>query len=149
MKQMMVLSVAVLALAACGEPADPPAEPADPAGTAPAVDPTQPVRPGADPDSFVGTWAVNADWCANTPGATDQVPIRITTERFEGLENRCDIIGINQAGGSYDVTLSCEAEGMTSQELVNMRVAQDRLTLTYTDRGNQPVQLVRCGAAPG
>lgn len=150
MKQMLALApAAFLALAACGEPTNPPTEPADPVTAAPTVDPTEPVRPGDGPDSFVGSWAANADWCANTSATTDQVPIRITAERFEGYENRCDITAIEQSGDSYDAVLSCETEGMTSQERVNMRAVEDHLTLTYADRGGEPVQLVRCEAATG
>ncbi len=144
MKQMLALSAAALALAACGEPGDPQTESAASVSTVPTIDPTEPVRPGDGPDSFVGTWAANADWCANTSAMTDQVPIRITTDRFEGYETRCDITAIEQAGDSYDVTLACEAEGMTSRERVNMRVVEDRLTLTWSDRGGEPVQLMRC-----
>ena len=96
----------------------------------------------------MGTWAAEEAWCGNTSATTDQVPIRITAERFEGYENRCDITAIEQTGDSYDASLSCESEGMTSQETVNMRVVEDTLTLTYADRGGEPVAFVRCGAAP-
>ncbi|MEH6663504.1 MAG: hypothetical protein V7678_01525 [Brevundimonas sp.] len=147
MKNLLILSAA-LTLAACGESAEPPVRPAEPADGGAAIDPTVAVRPGAGPESFVGVWAAEADWCDNSPAATDRVPIRITAERFEGYENRCDITAIAQAGDSYDASLACEAEGMTSRETVNMRVAGDRLTLTWADRGGEPVQLVRCGAEP-
>lgn len=139
---------AVLMLAACGEPTNAPTEPAEPVGEAPVDNPTAPIHPGDGPDSFVGTWAANAEWCGNTSATTDQVPIRITAERFEGYENRCDITAIDQTGDSYDASLRCEAEGMTSQEQVNMRVVGDVLTLTYADRSGEPVTFVRCGAAP-
>lgn len=141
--------LALFALAACGDAVNPPTQPADPVAETPVNNPTAPIRPGEGPDSFVGTWAANADWCANTSATTDQVPIRITAERFEGHENRCDITSIQQSAGGYDAVLSCEAEGVTSQERVNMRVRDDHLTLTYSDRGTEPVRLVRCGAAPG
>ena len=142
-------AAAVLMLAACGEQTNPPTEPAEAVTEAPTVNPTAPIQPGEGPESFVGTWAAQAAWCDNTSATTDQVPIRITAERFEGYENRCDITAIEQTGDSYDASLACEAEGMTSRETVNMRVVEDRLTLTYADRGGEPVQLVRCGAAPG
>ena len=151
MKHALLIApaAAVLMLAACGEQTNPPTEPADPVTEAPTVNPTAPIQPGQGPDSFVGTWAAEEAWCGNTSATTDQVPIRITAERFEGYENRCDITAIEQTGDSYDASLSCEAEGMTSQETVNMRVVEDRLTLTYADRGGEPVEFVRCGAAPG
>ena len=150
MKQMLLIApAALLVLAACGDQTNPPTEQAEPVTEAPVTNPTAPVRPGDGPDSFVGAWAADAAWCGNTSATTDQVPILITAERFEGYENRCDITAIERTGDSYDASLSCEAEGMTSQETVNMRVVGDTLTLTYADRGGEPVQLVRCGAAPG
>ena len=146
---LLIAPAAVLMLAACGEQTNPPTEPAEAVTEAPTLNPTAPIQPGEGPESFVGTWAAEAAWCDNTSATTDQVPIRITAERFEGYENRCDITAIEQAGDSYDASLACEAEGMTSRERVNLRVVEDRLTLTYADRGGAPVQLVRCGAAPG
>ena len=151
MKHALLIApaAAVLLLAACGDQTNPPTEPAAPVTEAPMVNPTAPIQPGEGPESFVGTWAAQEAWCENTSATTDQVPIRISAERFEGYENRCDITAIEQAGDSYDASLSCEAEGMTSQETVNMRVIGDRLTLTWADRGIEAVQLVRCGAGPG
>ena len=143
-RMLFPASLAAFVLTACGEAPNPPTAPADPVSEAPTVNPTAPVRPGSGPDSFVGLWAADAAWCANTAATTDRVPIRITTDRFEGYENRCDIVGIRQAGDSYDATLACEAEGVTSREAVNMRVRDDRLALTWTDRGTEPVELVRC-----
>lgn len=137
-----------LVLAACGEN-PPPGEPADPVnGASVAANPAAPIRPGSGPASFVGLWAADAAWCANTAATTAQVPIRITTERFEGYENSCAVTGIRQAGDGYDAALSCEAEGETYQERVNLRVRDDRLTLTWSDRGTEPVHLVRCEARP-
>ena len=153
MKHVLLIApaaaAAVLMLAACGEEGNPPTEPAEPPTDAPTIDPTVAIQPGQGPDSFVGTWAADEAWCGNTSATTDQVPIRITAERFEGYENRCDITAIEQTGDSYDAHLSCEAEGMTSRETVNMRAVGDTLTLTWADRGGEPVRLVRCGAAPG
>lgn len=142
-------AAAVLMLVACGEPTNAPTEPAEAVTEAPTINPTAPVRPGEGPDSFVGTWAADEAWCGNTAAITDQVPIRISAQRFEGYENRCDITAIEQKADSYDASLSCESEGMTSREMVNMRVVGDRLTLTWADRGGEPVQLVRCGTAAG
>lgn len=148
MKLMAKIGVAAgcsFALGACGnEAVNPPTEPAAPIVEAAADNPTAPVRPGDGPDSFVGLWAANAAWCANTSSMTDQVPVRISTEQFQGYENSCDITAIEQSGDGYEAVLACEAEGMSSQERVNMRVREDRLTLTYLDRGTEPVQLVRC-----
>jgi hypothetical protein len=148
MKNLLLLSAACLAIAACGEPTNPPGDPADPVTEAPTINPTVAIQPGEGPETFVGTWAAEEAWCGATSATTDQVPIRISAVRFEGYENRCDITAIEQSGDSYDASLACESEGMTSRETVNMRVVEDRLTLTWADRGGAPVQLVRCGTAP-
>ena len=57
MKNTLLLTAAVLALAACGEPANPPTEPAEPVTEAPTINPTVAIQPGQGPDSFVGTCA--------------------------------------------------------------------------------------------
>lgn len=142
----LIAPLALFALAACGDDVNPPTQPAEPASEVMIDNPTAPIRPGEGPDSFVGNWAAEAAWCANTSATTDQVPIRISAQRFEGYENRCDITAIQQSGDSYDASLACEAEGMVSREQVNMRVREDRMILTYADRGTEPVHLVRCEA---
>lgn len=125
-------------LAACGEDPAAPTAPAAPGPTgaeAPARDTTP---------AFVGAWAANAAWCGNTPATGDSVPIRISETRFEGYENRCDIVQIDGGGTSWNATLSCQAEGQTSMERVRMDVTGDAMNLVYVDRGGEGVTLTRC-----
>jgi hypothetical protein len=142
----------VFALAACG-PSDvnPPTAPAPAINTAEAQapPPTPPpgvgtVMPGSGPQTFVGRWAANLTWCANPGG--DAQPIAITTTRFEGYENSCDIRSISQVADGYEVVLACAAEGQTSSERVRLAVQGDVMRLTWLNRNDAVVRLARCPA---
>jgi hypothetical protein len=136
---------AMFFLVGCEAPAERPAAPPE-ATPAPAPS-AAPARVG--PPAYVGRWAADPRACTDPSG--DLQPIEITADRFEGYENSCAITAITatgEPGASYDASLSCEAEGMTRRETVNMRVEDDRLTLVYADRNAAPVQLVRCKASP-
>lgn len=94
--------------------------------------------------AFVGTWAADAEWCSNTPMTTDRVPVRISETRFEGYENSCDIIALDETGEGWDAQMICMAEGMEYRHTVRMAVQGDTLRLTYLERGTEPITLVRC-----
>jgi hypothetical protein len=140
----------VLALAACGPPdVNPPTEPAPPIDTAEAraPPPTPPpgvgsVMPGSGPQTFVGRWAANLSWCANLQG--DAQPLAITTTRFEGYENSCDIRSISQVADGYEAVLACAAGGQTSRERVRLAVQGDVMRLTWLNRNDAVVRLMRC-----
>lgn len=142
--------LAALALAACGQSEiNPPTEPATaittPEAEAPA--PTPPpgvgsIMPGSGPQTFVGRWAANTGWCANPAGA--ERPIRITASRFEGYENSCDITNIRQLTDGYEAALTCLGEGQTSNERVRLSVQGDAMRLTWLNRNDAAVSLVRC-----
>jgi len=145
-----VVFLAVLALAACG-PAEvnSPTDPAAPIDTpeADAPPPTPPpgvgsILPGSGPQTFVGRWAANASWCANPRGA--ERPIVITTTRFEGYENRCSIQSITQVADGYEAALACEAEGQVSDERIRMAVQGEGMRLTWLNRNDAVISLVRC-----
>ncbi|MFN4041108.1 MAG: hypothetical protein ACK4I0_05540 [Brevundimonas sp.] len=146
----LIPALSILLLAgACGERTDvnPPTEPARPlerGSTAPSAGPSSvPANlPGAGPANFVGRWSADVAWCAAPQG--DQHPIEISTTRFEGYENSCDITRIDQRDGGYEAALSCVAEGQTSNERVRMVVEDQTMTLTYLDRGRRQVALTRC-----
>jgi hypothetical protein len=126
---------------------NPPTEPARPLerpSTAPSAGPASIAGnlPGAGPANFVGRWAADVAWCAAPQG--DQRPIEITTTRFEGYENACDITRIDQRDGGYEAALACVAEGTISNERVRMVVEDQTMTLTYLDRGRTQVGLTRC-----
>ncbi len=140
MIRLVVLS-AWFAVAACSQQPQTPGEP-------PPVPPVdgETALPGPDAGNVVGSWAARAEWCGNTSGA--ERPIRITTTRFEGYENSCRISQLRQVNTAYEAVLDCQAEGATTQERVRMRVADDRLTLSWLDRaGSTSTEFVRCQAA--
>lgn len=126
--------IAILGLAACEAPADRPAEP-------PADEslPVEAERPGP---AYVGRWAVDLRTC--TAPAGDQQPIDIAVDRFEGYENSCAITAVREVEGAQVLSLTCEAEGMRTDEQVRLAVRGDLLTLTYLERDDAEVQLERC-----
>lgn len=139
----------VIAGAACDRHAvNPPTEPADPIAT-PEASAAPPVPPpgvgglmqGAGPATFVGRWAVRADGCATTGEGR---PIALSTTRFEGYENSCAIVSLGQTPDGYEAALACDAEGTTARERVRLSVQGDALRLTWLDRDDAVVQLVRC-----
>lgn len=133
-------------LAACGQQnVNPPTEPAEPItgpGTEAPKETDAETRPGTGAASFVGRWAADASWCANTSGA--ERAIEITPTRFEGYENSCLIAGVDERNGGWTVNLQCESEGQTRSERVQVAVADDILDLSYPDRGGETVELTRC-----
>jgi len=152
MIQIRLLALAALALAGCGQAkTNPPTEPAAPIVTpeAESPPPTPPpgvgsIMPGSGPQTFIGRWAANARWCANTQGA--ERPIEISTLRFEGYENSCGILSITQVADGYEAALACAAEGQTSSERIRMAVQGDAMRLTWLNRNAAVVSLVRCPA---
>ncbi len=142
MKALILFAPLVL-LAACERDSadvNPPTAPAEPVAPPPTA--------GGTPASFVGVWSANQAWCSNAEATGDGVPIRISTTRFEGYENSCDILAVREDGGVYDADLSCTAEGETSEEIIRMLVNGDAMDLTYVSRGGGKVILQRCPAEP-
>jgi hypothetical protein len=142
----------VFMLVACGSsetnaPTDPAAPIDTPEAEAPA--PTPPpgvgsIMPGSGPQTFVGRWAANAAWCANSQGS--EQPIAITTTRFEGYENSCGILSISQVAEGYEAALACASEGQTSSERIRMAVQGESMRLTWLNRNNAVISLARCPA---
>lgn len=153
MRSVLPLLSVIFALAACERATvNPPTEPANPVEAsgavpaAPAPPGLGPSMPGAGPATFVGRWAADANWCANTSGP--EQPIRLTPTRFEGYENSCGIASLAQVRDGYEAGLACQAEGQASQERVRLSVQGDVLRLTWLDRNEAVLMLVRCPGAP-
>jgi len=132
-------------LAACSDtnaPA-PQAEAATPAPQAEAVAAEQPTEsaPAADKAAMLGIWAADPAWCS---GQGEGTPITISETEFGGRENRCQIDALDAAGGGWTASLTCQGEGKTTTERVEMTPEGNRLTLDYLDRGTEPVSLSRC-----
>jgi predicted small lipoprotein YifL len=137
-----------LGLTGCGEsgPVNPPTQPAAPVE---AVDPTAPpprgqtsMLPGRGATSFVGRWAADVSWCAAPQG--ERRPIEITSTRFEGYENSCEIAAVDEVADGYVATLACVSEGTVRSERVRFQVTQDVMRLSYLDRAGDPVTLRKC-----
>ena len=141
----IIAAALTLGMAGCErQSVNPPTEPAQPVtgsgtyvGEAPAS-----AGPATGPASFVGRWAANVAWCARPAG--DQAPIVITPTRFDGYENRCEVVSVVEVDDSYVADLSCQAEGQAVREQVRMAVTDDILNLSYLDRDGAAVQLYRC-----
>lgn len=151
MRCLVAACVAALALGACHRDGgvNPPTEPAQPIqGPAAAAPPAQAppgaesMLPGAGPVSFVGRWAAEADWCFNPRG--DRVPIEISTTELRGYENRCDIQRITEISTGYEAALKCDAEGEARYERVRLTATKQTLAITWMDRSDRPVRLLRC-----
>ena len=151
MRALILLGLAVSVLSACDRNGgvNPPTEPARPIeGPAAAAPPAQhppgaeSMLPGAGPVSFVGRWAAEADWCFNPRG--DRVPFEITTTEFRGYENRCDIQRITEISTGYEAALKCDAEGEPRYERIRLTATKQTLAITWMDRSNRPVRLLRC-----
>ena len=141
MTRYLILPAAVLALAACEPAAEAPeAPPAEPSAGAP-VTPEPTPEPIPTPAAYVGAWAADPAWCENTTGP--ERPVRITATRFEGYENSCDMTEVQPADGGWTATFTCQAEGMTNVESVDMRPSGDQLELTWIGSG-QSVTFTRC-----
>ena len=125
---------------------NPPTEPAQPitieGGDAPAAKGQTSMLPGRGATSFVGRWAADVSWCAAPQG--DRRPIEISSTRFEGYENGCDIATVQEVADGYVATLACLSEGTASSERVRFQVTEDIMRLTYLDRGGDPVTLRKC-----
>ena len=155
MKTSSILVLSVILIAGCERTrVNPPTEPAAAVESGTVVDATAEapsdsmgaMLPGAGPTNFVGRWSADPAWCSATQGQNR--PIEITTTRFEGPGNGCDIAQIDQVAGGYQATLSCPAQGTPKVERVQMSVVGQTLELAYVDRGprltNPPVKLLKC-----
>jgi len=152
MKTLIVSTLALCGLLAGCDAGNvnPPTEPAQPIRTPEAMTPA-PNASGASSfaggaKSFVGRWALSAEWCQRPQG--ERRPILITPLRFEGYENSCAIASIDEAGGGYDARLVCRSEGAQREERVRMSVSGDVLNLIYLDREDAQVKLGRCPNSP-
>jgi hypothetical protein len=146
--RFMVPAALLFALGACGDngPVNPPTEPAaaitveDP--SAPAARGQTSMLPGRGATSFVGRWAADVSWCAAPQG--ERRPIEITSTRFEGYENSCEIAAVEEVADGYVATLACFSEGAARSERVRFQVTQDIMRLSYLDRAGEPVTLKKC-----
>jgi len=146
--RLLCASGLLLTLAACGDngPVNPPTEPA---AAVTVEDPSAPpargqtsMLPGRGATSFVGRWAGDVSWCAAPQG--ERRPIEISSTRFEGYENSCEIAAVEEVADGYVATLACVSEGAARSERVRFQVADNIMRLSYLDRAADPVTLKKC-----
>ena len=98
--------------------------------------------PGRGAPSFVGRWAADVRWCAAPQGA--HRPIEITSTRFEGYENSCEIAAVDEVADGYVATLACVSEGVGRSERLRFQVTDAVMRMSYLDRTADPVTLRKC-----
>ena len=95
------------------------------------------------PAAYVGRWAADLTWCANTIGP--ERPIQITETQFQGYENTCEITERQAADDGWTATFVCQAEGQVSTHPVRIVANGTRLAITWIDEGYD-VDWRRCPA---
>ncbi len=93
-----------------------------------------------EPD-YVGKWAYKLSWCNNKPGDTDQVPVNITRDGIEGLENFCRFVRASKRDNGWTIQTRCNGEGTTYNEKIHLSVRGDRLTQISS---NGKVTWIKC-----
>ena len=130
---------ALLALAACNE--DVIVEEPEAPVSSEAIDegPAEPLAP-----LYIGAWGADEAACNAAPGRPG--PIVFTAERYLGYENACDITADEEGtDGGWRLSMICEAEGVTVEEIADVDIDGDRLRLSRN--GGEPVEFIRCADA--
>lgn len=83
------------------------------------------------PAAFTGLWANSFTDCSLSPGTAEAAPVEITPTTMTGYENSCAIsdVQLTDDGQTAGVLRTCEAEGMTYEDEVVLRVNRDTLLL--------------------
>jgi hypothetical protein len=98
------------------------------------------------PERFIGIWAHQQEWCANSEniGVSERAPIRITATRLEGLENSCDVLSVATSSiGRAVVDFSCAGEGVLYTQRKHMSLAASGI-LYIANEGNSETEFSRC-----
>jgi hypothetical protein len=109
----------------------------------------------ADLSAFDGRWVMadDLDWCGNTSGETDEVPLvfRLTglEPAIEGYESACAIAEITPIHGvaGASLVLECAGEGMTWTERSVLLLNDPDTVTIYTasdDTGGSTSTRIRC-----
>ena len=98
------------------------------------------------PERFIGIWAHQREWCANSEniGFSERAPIRITATRLVGLENSCDVLKVATSSiGRVVVDFSCAGEGVLYTQRKHMSLAASGV-LYIANEGNSETEFFRC-----
>lgn len=114
------------------------AEPAAPSSS-PAPSATPGKLPPADAaDRYVGRWAARENLCES--GAWRFEPKRLTTAG----EVSCAFDDVNKLPGGYAIAATCQAEGKTSKDTIQLRFAESAQAMLVTSK-MWDVGLIYCG----
>lgn len=96
-----------------------------------------------------GTWAAEAEWCAQADqiGAVTPAPIAITATELQGYENSCAIARTTpiRGAGAVHLRLKCQSEGSTfDEERVLMRTDETGLAIWVWFGSGDPILFQRC-----
>ena len=148
MKIAYLSTLAILALAACGEPpvtdAGAPAETAAaaPDAATPPADPLSQSGEGPVPVEFRGSWAINSADCTNDPG---QTRIAVSQNAVAFFEGRSHVVSATVPHeGALALEVDHTAEGQTARETHMLTIDQATGKLAYNRRGAD-YSYTRCG----
>ena len=139
MRLPVLITIAALVLAACGEA--PPA-PARPAGTPSAPQSPSSAAPAAIPASFRGSWDVDGGSC----GVNDaDNALTLQPDRLSFYESGGEVTAVRQtAPGVIEVDAALSGEGETWTATLSFALSDDGATLTTTQAGAPPTVRKRC-----
>ncbi|MBA2779115.1 hypothetical protein [Billgrantia kenyensis] len=101
-----------------------------------------------DAVAYSGRWATEPALCERDE-EEDQA-ITLGPSRIEGSEASCDMEVTEEGDNVWEAQLDCPADDMATDERIRMSLEagdeaeDDVLTLTYLDREDHEVTLVRC-----
>jgi hypothetical protein len=161
-KRFVFILPVVLALSACGGDSKPaPTATAQPAPAAPKVAAVQPPTPAVQTPKpapvpvkaaskkalapLMGTWSADLGGCGGMGTIT------ISAKEFSGAENACSISSFGDNGdGTFTAAMDCDSQGQKTSERIVMNPVfaptGEGITMTYVDRGNEEVTVLRCDA---
>lgn len=80
-------------------------------------------------EDYVGRWAAEKAWCANSPEDTDQVSVRIDADAMHGYENRCEFTDVTRNGSTFGITMVCASEGEVYDDAMELAVMGDTMIM--------------------
>ncbi|MCE8033594.1 MAG: hypothetical protein LPK20_03390 [Halomonas sp.] len=102
-----------------------------------------------DAVAYAGRWATEPALCAE--GGDEDRAITLGPSRFEGTEASCDMTVTEEGANAWVAELDCPPDDMATDESIRMSLEQEDeegdgevLTLTYLDREDHEVTLMRC-----
>jgi hypothetical protein len=93
------------------------------------------LSPAQAAEPYLGRWAEDPAWCANSASNTDDVPIAITARAIEFYATYCRVLSVTRQGGarrsSWRIRTSCRGEGESEKE------PRTRMTFLLRVSGNR------------